>query len=543
MPKKSSAVMANRSKLAASRADPAPEDAGAISPIGSPAENQHLLVFRITDHRFGFRLDDVGEIIRVPRLSHMPLGPQSLEGLANLRGEVLPVVSLRRLLSLPDVRRDENARVIVLDGAARVGFIVDRIDNLTKIPAHRMKGGEAGGGVVDPKVLDGIVRGAEGEHTVMILNPQRLLRDEFAKLGAVGRRGATRVSVASAAPSLAEAATEDLSSFVSFALGDQDYALPLDRVREIIPLPDHVSEVPRSETAVMGVVTLRERLLPLVSLRALLGLPSERQSNGSSKVVVVSLGHGAVGLTVDGTREILRVDPRLIDPAPTLLTRGAGEAEITSICRLDNGKRLVAVLSPDRLFRSELMRRLISEQEMENVTTMQRMDGMATADEQFIIFQLGGQEYGMPIAAVEEIARPPARIARLPKAPGFIDGVMNLRGNITPIVDLRRRFDVAVKEPREPGIAERILVLAIGGEMTGFLVNSVSEVLNIPTDSIRQAPELSAEQMRLIGRIANFDAQSRMILLVDPAQLLDQVEADMLKTLDRSPSRPAPQAS
>ena len=120
---------------------------------------------------------------------------------------------------------------------------------------------------------------------------------------------------------------------------------------------------------------------------------------------------------------------------------------------------------------------------------------------------------------------------------------MNLRGNITPIVDLRRRFDVAVKEPREPGIAERILVLAIGGEMTGFLVNSVSEVLNIPTDSIRQAPELSAEQMRLIGRIANFDAQSRMILLVDPAQLLDQVEADMLKTLDRSPSRPAPQAS
>ena len=149
----------------------------------------------------------------------------------------------------------------------------------------------------------------------------------------------------------------------------------------------------------------------------------------------------------------------------------------------------------------------------------------------------------MPIAAVEEIARPPARIARLPKAPGFIDGVMNLRGNITPIIDLRRRFYVAVKEPREPGIAERILVLAIGGEMTGFLVNSVSEVLNIPTNSIRQAPELSAEQMRLIGRIANFDAQSRMILLVDPAQLLDQVEADMLKTLDRSPSRPAPQAS
>jgi hypothetical protein len=51
-------------------------------------------------------------------------------------------------------------------------------------------------------------------------------------------------------------------------------------------------------------------------------------------------------------------------------------------------------------------------------------------------------------------------------------------------------------------------------------------------------PELSAEQMRLIGRIANFDAQSRMILLVDPAQILDQVEADMLKKFDRSSSHP-----
>ena len=74
------------------------------------------------------------------------------------------------------------------------------------------------------------------------------------------------------------------------------------------------------------------------------------------------MGHGAVGLVVDATREILRVDPELIDPAPTLLTRGAGDAEITSICRLDNGRRLVAVLSPDRLFRSDLVRRVISEQ-------------------------------------------------------------------------------------------------------------------------------------------------------------------------------------
>jgi purine-binding chemotaxis protein CheW len=531
--------MAKRSQRAASRPDSMPED-GATASTGDAMADHQLVVFRIADQRFGLRLDDVGEIIRVPRLTHMPLGPRSLEGLANLRGEVLPVVSLGRLLSLPEAPRDDATRVVVLDGDARIGFIVDRIDNLASVPAHRMERGHAGAGGIDPVVLDGVVRGAEGEDTVKVFNTLRLLRDEFATLGVAGGRGATRVSVPAIVASPAAGESRHLSSFVSFALGEQEYALPLDHVREIIPLPDHVAEVPRSETAVVGVVTLRDCLLPVVSLRVLLGLPSDRPRNGRGKVVVVSLGHGSVGLMVDGTREILRVDPALIDPAPTLLTRGAGDAEITSICRLEYGKRLVAVLSPDRLFRSDLMRRVIAEKAVENVGREQQTDGDAMAEEQFIIFCLGGQEYGMPIAAVEEIARPPDRITRLPKAPDFIDGMMNLRGIVVPIVDLRRRFDVASKEP---GNAERVLVLAIASGKTGFLVDSVSEVLNVPTDSIRPAPELSVEQLRLIGRIANFDAQGRMILLVDPAQLLDQVEADMLTKFDRSLSKPAPKAS
>jgi purine-binding chemotaxis protein CheW len=532
--------MAKRSQHAAAPADAVAENVGAIAPTRAAAADQHLVVFRIADQRFGFRLDDVGEIIRVPRLAHMPLGPRSLEGLTNLRGEVLPVVSLARLLSIPEAPRDDAARIIVLDGDARVGFIVERIDNLVSVPAHRMESRDAGAGGVDLGVLAGVVRGTESEDTVKIFNPQRLLRDEFAKLSVAGGRGAIRMSVAAVGASPAVVETRHRSSFVSFALGEQEYALPLDRVREIIPLPGHVAEIPRSETAVLGVVTLRDCLLPVVSLRALLGLPSDGQRSERGKVVVVSLGHGAVGLVVDATRETLRVDPGLIDPAPTLLTRGAGDAEITSICRLDNGKRLVAVLSPDRLFRSELVRRVISEQAFENASPEQQTDGNAMADEQFIIFRLGGQEYGMPIAAVEEIARAPERITRLPKAPSFIDGMMNLRGIVVPIVDLRRRFDVASKEP---GIAERVLVLTIGGGKTGFLIDSVSEVLKVPTDAIRPAPGLSAEQMRLIGRIANFDAQSRMILLVDPAQLLDQVEADMLKKFDRWPTQAAPKAS
>jgi purine-binding chemotaxis protein CheW len=153
------------------------------------------------------------------------------------------------------------------------------------------------------------------------------------------------------------------------------------------------------------------------------------------------------------------------------------------------------------------------------------------AHEQFIIFRLGNQDYGIPIVAVSEIARPPEHITRLPKAPAFIDGVMNLRGSVVPIVDLRRRFDLSTTEH---AASQRILILAIGGVTAGFLVDSVSEVMKAQIDAIRPAPELSPDQMRLISRVINLEAQGRLILLVDPAQLLDQVEADVLAKFKRS---------
>jgi purine-binding chemotaxis protein CheW len=237
---------------------------------------------------------------------------------------------------------------------------------------------------------------------------------------------------------------------------------------------------------------------------------------------------------IDATREILRLDPDMVDPAPTLLTRGDGDAEITSICRLDGGRRLVALLSPDRLFRPELVQRILDEQGASEPGLQPETNAMA--DEQFIIFRLGNQDYGIPIAAVTEIARPPEHITRLPKSPPFIEGVMNLRGSVVPIVDLRRRFDLTGKEQLG---SPRILMLAIGGVTAGFLVDSVSRIMKVSTDAICPAPELSPDQMRLISRLINLEASGQLILLVDPAQLLDQVEADLLvKFADSKPDAP-----
>ncbi len=488
-------------------------------------EVAHVVIFHLGAGKFGFRLDDVGEVVRMPRIARMPLAPRSLLGLANLHGRVLPIVDLRRLLGFPEVPHSEAVRVIVTDRNAPVGFVADRIDRLV---ALRIERDDAGAGEVDPALVDGIIKGAEGEGTVKILKPARLLRDEFNRLG-VSRERVRSDTPASAIAAASTVAAERKVSLISFELGCQEYALPLESVREIIRVPEHISEVARSESAVLGVVTLRDRLLPLVSLHVLLGLPSASAREDRGRVVVLPMGSGAVGVVADRTREILHVDPVDIDAAPSLLTRGDGAAEITSICRLDHGKRLVALLSPDRLFRSDLVQRILSEQSP--VGAESQMDAPSMSEEQFVIFRLGDQEYGLPIAAVDEIARPPEQIARLPRAPAFVEGVMNLRGVVVPIVDLRRRFDIASGASLG---SQRILVLALDGGKTGFMVDGVSEVMKVPESAIRLAPEVSTEQIRLIGRVATLDAKNRMILLVDPAQLLDRIEADVLAKFDRS---------
>lgn len=489
--------------------------------------SQGLLIFRLAGESFGLSLSAVAEIIRLPKLVHMPLVPPSLIGLANLRGVVLPVISLRALLRLQDTDANELTRVIVMRGDAPVGFVVDRVDRLSALAADRIEKADSGSGTIDPALLDGVVREGEGESPIKVLSPARLLSGQFVRLDIAATSTASPALLAMS-PS-AGSPVRTLISLLTFCLSQQEYALPLDRVREIIPLPDHIAELPRPETAVLGVVTLRDRLLPLVSLRALLGLPADDLFKQRGKVVVISIGQGAIGLAVDATREILRLDPDTVDPAPALLTRGEGDAEIVSICRLDDGRRLVALLSPDRLFRSDLVRRIIDDQAAGEAGMQAEANAMA--DEQFIIFRLGTQDYGIPIAAVGEIARPPEHLTRLPKAPKFIDGVMNLRGSVVPIVDLRRRFDLGDTERAE---SRRILMLAIGGVTAGFLVDSASEILKVTADAICPAPELSPEQMRLISRVINLEASGRLILLVDPAQLLDQVESDLLVKFSHS---------
>ncbi|HEY4922634.1 MAG TPA: chemotaxis protein CheW [Xanthobacteraceae bacterium] len=516
----------------------APIAAAAALPAAPAIDDMRAYVtFRVDDATWGVPLAEVAEITRMPDVVRVPRSPKSLAGLANLRGTVLPVADLRRLMRFADAPPSDDARVVVLDRAFPIGFKVDGMASLVNVPASRIEPPDQVGSGIDSAMLRGLFRDAGGAGTTRILDPDALLRRDFGPRrtqdGALARRQAGP-AVGPGAYQEASAASADALVLVSFQLGRQEYALPLARVSEIVPLPDSVSAVPRAETAVLGVTTIRDELVPLLSLHALLGFPLPDRHEEGPHVIVVSYGRTSVGLVADRTRDILRIDQNFVDPVPTMLSRGQGTAELQAICRLDGGRRLVSVLSPDRLFRHDVVTGAVAEGERAREANMAGERQAASDEQQFIVFRLDREEYAVPIDAVDEVTRRPDALTRVPKSPEFIDGVMNLRGAVIPVVDQRRRFDLPAAESTD---RQRVIVITFDGLRAGFLVDSASELLKIAGSAIGPAPELSDEQVRLISRVANLG--DRMILIVDAPELLNRRELGLLRQMERAGSAPA----
>ncbi|GID28664.1 chemotaxis protein CheW [Paractinoplanes brasiliensis] len=492
--------------------------------------NADYVTFDMAGERYAFPMRQVQEIIRMPAVVKVPLGPPALEGLANLRGRVLPVVSLRECCTMPEAEHDETTRVIVVDGGVPLGFVVDRVASVISIDPADMEPADSVQSTVRSDVLVGVIKSNDGQMT-SVLNVDRLVGSQFDELAeaAAGREPASTAARVPEPDAGDGAENDDTLELVSFAVQGQEYALPIDQVQEIVQAPETVSHVPNSGGRVLGVVDLRGRLLPVVSMRRVFGLPVTALEP-QNRIVVVSLDGGVVGVVMDTVREVLRVPQKLVAPLPAFMAGDGRKSEVESVCRLEDGKRLVSVLSVHRMFDSPEVRSEIAEhQDREDgpaMTEEQRDDDGRGDEELFVVFRLDGEEYAVDVDAVQEIIRVPEALIRVPRSFEFVEGLVNLRGTVLPVVDLRTRLGLPRSERDE---RQRIVVLIIGGVRTGFIVDSVAEVARVGRHVLEPAPQLSAEQARIVSRVANLPEQKRMLLLVQVGELL---AADQARDLE-----------
>ncbi|MEN6462551.1 MAG: chemotaxis protein CheW [Syntrophomonas sp.] len=485
------------------------------------SDEMQLVTFILGNENFGLDIMNVQEIIRIPSITVIPQAPDYVEGITNLRGNILPVIDTRVKFGMERVERDMSSRVIVIDlGGKTIGMSVDAVSEVLRVESDRIEAAPAMAGVDDGSIA-GVVKVNDGKKLVMILEASRLGSiDQAEKGNAVASRAGKDVNRAE------ENKIQEVQ-LVSFLLGNEEFAVEIENVREIIRYPEIV-KVPNVPEYIKGVISLRDNLMPIVDMRLKLETGNEDITD-STRVVVVDVENMTVGLVVDRVYEVARIPKDTIFPPPQALA-GQARERLKGIARIDGGKRIIMLIDPgDIMSIKELqdigaMDNKDKERVEEEISQVDNMD-----EEQMVVFKLAGEQYGIRITQVEEINRL-SNITKVPRAPRFVEGVINRRGDVIPVIDLRKRFDIDYKEYNE---FTRIIVSDINNKKIGIIVDEVLEVLRISKKLLEEAPDIlqGNQVQKFMDGIANLN--DRMIMMLDLENILVEKEWQKLDGLGK----------
>jgi purine-binding chemotaxis protein CheW len=476
-------------------------------------DEMQLVTFTLARGEFGVPIELVKEIVRVPEITRVPKAPAFVEGIANLRGNVWPVVNLRQRFDLPLEERTDDNRVVVIEIKGRMtGMVVDLVSEVMRISRDSVEPAPAVvASAVDSAYLQGVIKLQEGKRLILLLDIENILPSLEMAGDVSGGHGATQANAQ------ATRQVVDEEQLVGFVLSGEEYAVEIANVQEIIRVTE-ISQVPQAPDFVEGVMALRSRLLPIINLRKRFGLPAV-EVNDDSRIIVVNLNGMITGIQVDAVSEVLSVPRDAIQAPPAILSRDEAD-QLRGVAKLDDGRRLIMLLDVKRLLS------LTELSQLEDVGSTQTADASAADqtsrrqiadEEQYVSFRVEDEEFGVNIHQVQEIIWLP-EITRVPRAPHYVEGMVNLRGNVLPVVSVRKRFELQEAEPTD---STSIVVVDIEGSKTGIIVDSVSEVLRFSGDAVEPPPavvgNVNTSFVRGVGKLQN---GQRMLLILDLPCLL-----------------------
>ncbi|MDR6625555.1 chemotaxis protein CheW [Caulobacter segnis] len=439
----------------------------------------------------------VAEVIRLPAMTRAPHAPPCLMSVAHYRGGVLPIISASDLLGR---KGRPSERVVVLRGAAAVGLAVEEVGALEVLDeARRQDDGrrileDEGGGRID---LDEVLL----ERFVSTARARGQNTGQNASTGWVGQE-----------QSLTRA-------FLGFRVSGQAFCLPLQAVKEVANVQ---KEGLTAQALQRDAIERRGEILPLISASALLGLLA---TTGEKRLVIVGTGGRDFGLVVDRIDAVIRLAEDRIVEAPSLFNRGDAEALIGAVLRMPDGKGVVSVLSLERLVAhvDALATASLPPASSTSATS-------AASPRRFLVLALGEALYGLPMEAVRQVIRRPARMARPPKAPSNLKGVIRLRGDLLPVINVGGSLAAGGASG-----ASRVVVMSSGQSSTGLLADRIEGVIDVRSRDI-SPPGADRRIEPLLEGVC--EHEGRAISLIDPPALLRSIERDLAREMARGFAAP-----
>jgi purine-binding chemotaxis protein CheW len=426
---------------------------------------QQIVSFQLGREEFGFPMEDVSEILRVQTPKGVPGAPDHVLGVLTVRGKVLPIVDLRRLLELDSF------------AAENVNASRDAVALYREVLNH--------GGTDNQAQSD-------------------------------RRSDARGVFVAS----------EKLRTWLS-GFNSSSQAL-MESIAQIRACNEQVAKQSSLEIFVAGGSAHRQQEITAGIQEVIKALEIFQQQvhdhiQEDQRIIVVNTDGFQLGLVVDHVNEVLGVREEAIEAFPDM--GGHDDVRLSGIAKLEDGTRLILLMDTSGLLRGKGLADVTDALHNIRQTDERRGEPGAGATEhelQLVTFLLGQEEYGIPIASIQEIDRL-SRVTRTPKAPVFVEGVTNLRGEVIPVLSTRALFGLEAQVAND---RTRVIIVDLGGTKTGLVVDAVKEVISISSRNIAPPPPGISQggDGQCIAGIGKVDDCRRMIVLLDVANVLTRGE-------------------
>ncbi|MFN3210476.1 MAG: chemotaxis protein CheW [Roseovarius sp.] len=445
--------------------------------------------FWLDETEFALPVDVIQEVVNAPdTYATVPMAPDHMIGLFCLRNMVIPVVDLRRILGFPDPSEGRRKVVILENGELCIGLLFDDTGAIIHdTDASRVTFQRDANGLRDV-VIEGVLKLENGTRMVQLLDPLELLQIE--KLPRVSRSGPSENHDGHLGPRL---------NCISFQLGHTTCAIDLRFVQEITDMPD-LSHSELAHGYIIGNIELRGRTMPVVDFRGMIGREApfrfDKKALEARKLLVLDLPEGRVGLLVYSIDSIMSFYERDVLPfANVALPRH----DIVSGCLVKEDEKIVILLDHAALLRDEML--IYAARSCQEVYPSQEIE--ARPKEQhghlerstYILFTVD-IEMGFDISCVSEVIERPATLLKPPYALEFVDGILNLRGELITLINLRVLYGFS-----DTGVqAERVLIFDANGRKYGIAVESIDEIVTTNARDLLEVPTIrDPEAARLVS--------------------------------------------
>jgi purine-binding chemotaxis protein CheW len=436
--------------------------------------------FFLLESEFALSVSHVQEVVNAPMAyTQVPLAPNYLKGLFNLRGTIVPVIDLKELLGLKGVQSGEVQKIAVVEiSGACLGLLFDKTGEVFKSIDGERSDFESSN---SESVISGVFKKDAGKRIVQILEVAKLFKLQNIPID-TGKLKAGQTSQGHRRGGRKQC--------ISFLVGPAQCSLPISDIQEIIKV-DKVAVSALGTGDCIGTIDLRGVTVPVIDFPAFLKYRkadrSETATQGDRRIVVMRLEKELFGLLVDSINSIISFYPDQLLSFPILEQKRASMflgcitgATDSDILLLDHQK----ILTDDEV--NEITRghsKLYQTHDHKESELKSKVGPRST----YITFNLGNT-FAVTIDEIKEIIDNPQQLMQPPGLDKHVKGVLNLRGNLVTIVDARSMY--RIEGHPLPAKAQKVLIFRRDQLYFGLVVDGVESIITSADQDKIKIPKL-----------------------------------------------------